>query len=92
MRNYKRKRNPRGRMLRAVELRAQGLSLRKIAEELAVTHPTVLADLRRWDREHLNVTPLVVNHDGKSLPPGGENLPPESTTEPGNVVPLRRMA
>lgn len=91
VRAYKRKPgrvNPDKRMARAVDLRAEGLSIRQIAERLACTHPTVLADLRRWGREHANVTPLAVNRGGKSSPPGGEFLPPESTAEDLNVISL----
>ena len=93
VRKYKRKPgrvNPDRRMARAAELRTAGLSLRQIAERLSCTHPTVLADLRRWDRERPNVTPLAVNPTGKSLPPGGGFLPPESTAEPTNIIELKR--
>ena len=85
MRNYKRKRphqwrDKNKRMAAAVRLRAQGKSLREIAKELAVTHPTVLADLRKWDELNANVVSLPVNHGGKSDPAGGEiyqsDLPP----------------
>jgi hypothetical protein len=91
VRHYKRKPkriDPDKRMIRAVELRAQGLSLRQIAERLLCTHPTVLADLRRWDCDHANVTPLAVNRDGKSVTPGATDLPPESTAEPANIISL----
>lgn len=97
MRKYKRKPgrvNPDRRMARAAELRDnEGLSLRQIAERLNCSHPTVLADLRRWDREHSNVTPLAVNPGGKKSPPGGEFLPPLSTTpeaRDSNIIELRR--
>ena len=85
VRQYKRKR-PRQwrakdkRMAAAVRLRAGGKSLREIAKELSVTHPTVLADLRKWDGLHPNVVSLPVNRGGKSCPAGGEiyqaDLPP----------------
>jgi len=91
VRQYKRKPgrvNPDRRMARAVELRAEGLSLRQIAERLSCTHPTVLADLRRWDRDHANVTSLAVNRGGKSSPPRGEFLPPEFTDEAPNIISL----
>jgi len=85
VRNYKRKgprpwRDKNKRMAAAVRMRAEGKSLREIAKELAVTHPTVLADLRKWDELNSNVVSLPVNHGGKSCPAGGEiyqsDLPP----------------
>lgn len=47
----KRWRNPDKRMARAVELRAQGWSLRRIGTELAVDEKTIRNDLARWTRE-----------------------------------------
>jgi len=91
MRNYKRKRNPRGRMLRAVELRAKGKSLRQTADELGVHHDTVWRDLKKWDAERANVTQLSDRTVGE-VPPGGENPTAQSDSEPGKVVPLRRLA
>lgn len=44
-------RNPDKRMARAVELRAQGWSLRRIGTELAVSEGTVRNDLARWGRQ-----------------------------------------
>ena len=37
------------RMRRAAQLRQQGLSLRKIADQLAVTKSTIERDLARWE-------------------------------------------
>lgn len=93
MRNYKRKRprNPDRRMAAAVRLRAQGLSLRQIAEEIAVTHTTVRRDLARWDQEHPNVLPLVEHPGGTSLPRRGAHVPEECSSET-NVIELRRKA
>jgi hypothetical protein len=48
----------RGRMLRAVQLRAEGQSLREIARVLEVSHDTVWRDLRQWDKETATVTNL----------------------------------
>jgi IS30 family transposase len=42
------------RMRRAAELRQQGLSLRKIADQLAVTHTTVKRDLERWEASQVD--------------------------------------
>jgi transposase len=42
------------RMRRAVELRKQGLSLRKIADHLVVTHTTVKRDLERWEATQID--------------------------------------
>lgn len=47
----KRWRNPDKRMIRAVELRAQGWSLRRIGTELAVTEATIRRDLARYGQE-----------------------------------------
>jgi len=41
------------RMRRAAELRQAGLSLRQIADHLAVSHPTILRDLSRWEAEQI---------------------------------------
>jgi len=41
-------------MARAVELRAQGWSLRRIGTELAVSEFTIRQDLKRWEREQLD--------------------------------------
>ncbi len=89
MRNYKRKRprNPGKRMAAAVRLRAQGLSLRQIADRLAVSHDTVWRDLAKWDTAHANVSEMPV----RKTPPGGENLTAESDSET-NVINLRRRA
>jgi transposase len=88
VRNYKRKRNPRGRMLRAVELRAGGKSLRQIAKELDCHHDTVWRDLKKWDAENANVIQLSDSPVGK-MPPRGENPTPESDSA-ASVTPLRR--
>ena len=88
VRHYKRKRNPRGRMLRAVELRDAGKSLRQIAGELEVHHDTVWRDLKKWDAEHANVTRLSDRTVGK-MPPGGEN-PTVRSDSAASVIPLRR--
>lgn len=42
------------RMRRAAQLRQQGLSLRKIADQLAVHHSTIAADLARWEAENVD--------------------------------------
>ncbi len=91
MRTYKRKPGWRiqpGRTLRAVELRAEGLSLRQIGERLACSYMTVKRDLDRWDREHANVVPLS-HPPVTKLPPGGEVVTPECDS---TVVPMRRKA
>jgi hypothetical protein len=95
MRTYKPKqpRYPRGRMLRAVRLRGQGLSLRQSAAVLGVHHDTVWRDLRRWDKEaaeRAKVTRLSDRAVGKT-PPGGGNQTAGSDSE-ATVTPLRRRA
>jgi len=87
MRKYKRKpaRNPDKRMAAAVRLRAQGLSLRQIAEALACSFSTVRNDLVRWERERANVIPLCKTGVQNS-PPGGEKCTPELHSEPTNIV------
>lgn len=87
-----RKRNPRGRMLRAVELRAAGKSLRQIGAELECSEGTVRNDLARWERERANVAPLVRKTAAQDSPPGGGNYAADYAGEPGKVVPLRRLA
>ena len=88
VRQYKRKRNPRGRMLRAVGLRAEGKSLRQIAKELDVHHDTVSRDLKKYDAERAKVTRLS-DHAVTKMPPGGEN-PTAECDSAASVIPLRR--
>jgi lambda repressor-like predicted transcriptional regulator len=88
VRQYKRKRNPRGRMLRAVELRADGKSLREIAKEVGCSYQTVANDLAQWQSEHENVVALS-NPPVKKMPHGGENLTPDFDST-ASVIPLRR--
>jgi hypothetical protein len=83
VRTYKRKR-PRQwrdkdkRMVAAVRLRTQGLSLRQIAKELAVSEGTVRNDLARWEFERpANVVPLVRKTTAQSCPGGGEITHPD---------------
>jgi predicted transcriptional regulator len=95
VRNYKRKgKTPwpdkNKRMAAAARKRAEGKSLREIAKDLGVTHPTVLADLRKWDELHPNVVSLPVNRAGKSYPAGGEIYQPDLPL--GDSLPkLRRI-
>jgi hypothetical protein len=86
VRNYKRKRNPRGRMLRAVALHAEGKSLRTIAEELGCGRMTVARDLEKWAQENASVSHLPV----PNLPPRGEKGTAEWDS-PASVIPLRRV-
>jgi len=92
VRQYKRKPgrvNPDRRMARAVELRAQGLSLRQIAERLSVKSPqTILNDLNRWDREHANVTSLVSKTPVQRPPHGGDEWTPTLDTADPNIISL----
>ena len=88
MRKYKRKPgrvNPDRRMARAVELRAEGLSLRQIAERLSCSFSTVRNDLAQWEHEHANVVPLC-KIAVQNPPPGGQECTPEMHSEPSNVV------
>lgn len=90
VRNYKRKPgrvSPDRRMARAVDLRAEGLSLRQIAERLSCSFSTVRNDLDRWEREHENVVPLCKT-TVQNTPPGGEKCTPELHSEPTNIVSL----
>lgn len=57
------------RMRRAAELRQQGLSLRKIADLLAVTHTTVKRDLGRW--ESVEIDQLLEHLGGTYAPREG---------------------
>ena len=92
MRKYKRKPgrvNPDKRMARVVELRAEGLSLRQIGDRLSCDAATVLRDLRRWEREHANVTPLALPSPVANSPRRGQFATPECNTD-SNVIELRR--
>jgi transposase len=75
------------RMGRAVELRADGASLRTIAAELGVSHQTVANDLARWQREHPNVVALS-NPGVQKMPPGTMDYAPEFDS--AAIVPLTR--
>lgn len=55
-------RNPDKRMARAVELRAQGLSLRRIGTELAVDEKTIRNDLARWEGQQDDCQVLPFRH------------------------------
>ena len=53
------------RMRRAVELRQAGFSLRKIADQLAVTKSTIERDLKRWEAAEVDqlLSHLTVPYD-----------------------------
>jgi hypothetical protein len=78
------------RMARAVELRAGGLSLRAIAEQLVIDEGTVRNDLKRWAELNANVTPLR-NSAAESRPRGGAFPHPDSAPVAA-VVPIRRSS
>lgn len=80
---------PRGRMLRAVRLRAEGLSLRQIAAELQVHHSTVAADLAKWKAEQAKVSVLPV---GFTPPARGGNPTPQSDSGSATVLQMKRPA
>lgn len=89
--------NPARRMARAVELRAEGLSLRQIADRLMCSEGTVRNDLKRWRREHPNAVPLRKAAAKNS--PGSDGIthpayapPVPSPPEGANVVAMRRKA
>lgn len=93
MRKYKkrpRRRDPDKRMAATVRLRAQGLSLRQIAKELACSYQTVANDLARWQRDRPNVVQLS-NPAVKNVAPGATDLTPDFDS-PTNIVELRRKA
>lgn len=63
VRKYRPKKRPQWadkdrRMAHVVQMRGDGLSLRQIAQRLGVSVGTVHADLKRWEHERSNVTPL----------------------------------
>lgn len=75
----KRWRNPDKRVARAVELRAQGWSLRRIGTELAVSEMTIRRDLARYCREQEAAAPgrpqlRVVRHQPAT---SGPDVAPE---------------
>jgi IS30 family transposase len=89
VRQYKRKR-PRQwrdkgkRMDAAARLRAQGMSLRQIGEALAVSPPTVMRDLRRFDElaaEKAETFQNVFQLPVTSRPAGGDLKQPDETAE-----------
>lgn len=76
------------RTARAVELRAEGRSLREIAELLVVDEKTIRNDLKRWALEHpANVVELRTS-TADLCPPGGKTPHPKSAP----VVPIRRSS
>ena len=87
VRHYKRKRDPRGRMLRAAALHAEGKSLREIAAAIDCSHQTVARDLAKWAAEQAGVSHMPVT----KMPHGGGSVTPEcDSTAP--VIPLRRIS
>ena len=60
------------RMRRAVQLRQQGLSLRKIADQLAVDKRTIQRDLERWEAAEVD---RLLGHMGGAYEPSGEVKP-----------------
>lgn len=66
-------------MERAVQLHAQGKSLREIAETLRASHETVRRDLARWRAtlESSNVVQLVSHSAVTFTPSPGANVTPE---------------
>lgn len=89
------------RMRRVVELRAEGLSIRKISQAMGVPVGTVHSDLSRWSRDHSNVSPAAFNSTVQSKAfnavqsgaepqeeAGGLNAPAEHAT----VTLLRRSS
>ena len=95
MRNYKRKTPRRGsrdkRMATVARLHAEGLSLRQIAQRLAIHHSTVAADLARWQCERPNVVPLVSENAVGTYPQRG-NFRQANPTGDSKVIPLRRSS
>jgi Uncharacterized conserved protein (DUF2285) len=105
MRTYKPKQKPRrGRMIRAVDMRAQGMSLREIARAVGVKSPNTIArDLARWDAEAAKITRLS-HRPVPKVTPGGEKWDsgmgqrqqcdpvPEASDSDSNVIPFRRQA
>jgi DNA invertase Pin-like site-specific DNA recombinase len=92
VRTYKRKRvgvwrNKDKRMAAAVRLRAEGLSLRQIADQLAIGLGTVHRDLARWEREHSNVTLLPFQNPVPTSPVRGALEQPG-----GTVTAIRRTS
>jgi len=91
VRHYKprpKRRDPDKRMLRAAELRAEGLSLRQIAERLLCDEKTVRNDLKRWAALNANVTPMVRNSGAENIAPGAMNSAPDSAAGDPNVISL----
>lgn len=76
------------RMARVVELRGMGMSLRRIADRLAVDQRTVQRDLARWADLSANVRRLgAASRPTRGTSPHRNAAPPDS-----NIVPLRRSS
>lgn len=91
MRKYKprpKRRNPDKRMAAAVRLRAEGMSLRQIAKQLACSYQTVANDLERWSQEHSNVVQLSKT-PVKNMAPEVTNLTADFDSQT-NIIELRR--
>lgn len=81
------------RMLRVAELRSAGLSQRQIASRLAVSVGTVNSDLRRYDREHTNVTQLPRSERAfKSAPTGAKLNARSERPDETNIVQIWRSS
>lgn len=80
------------RMRRVVELRAEGLSLRQIADRLVISHQTVANDLARWEQLSASVTALPVKSSRQEVPPAGQKLTPGFDASTASVVPIRRSS
>jgi len=76
------------RMRRAAQLRQQGMSLRKIADQLAVTKSTIERDLARWEAAEVDrlLSHMAVPYDGSEAGMGQRNGTPK-TPDPAD----RRM-
>jgi transposase len=78
-------------MAAAVRLRAEGMSLRQIASEMACSEGTVRNDLARWARERPNVAAMVRKTTAQNSPPGAGITQPDYAPD-SNIVELRRKA
>lgn len=91
VRHYKprpKRRDPDKRMLRAVELRAEGLNNCQIAQRLLCSEGTVRNDLKRWAAQSENVTAITRKTSSQNVAPGATDYEANYEAADPNVISL----